>query len=57
MDKDLLMETLKELFDEERIKINFSDFENYSRKGLRLTIKLDNQVYYEDEIIQEYFES
>ena len=56
MDKDLLMETLKELFAEGRIDISFDTFNNYSGKGLRLSVKLDDSKVYEEDIFQEYGE-
>ena len=56
MDKDLLIETLKELFAEERIEISFDKFSNWSGKGLRLSVKLDKEKVYEEDITQEYCE-
>ena len=56
MDKNLLMETLKELFEENRIKISFDTFSDWGGRGLRLSIKLDDKKVYEEDITQEYYE-
>ncbi len=57
MDKDKLMETLKELFSENRISFDFSKFNDYSGKGLELEIKLDKQIVYSERVYQHYYES
>jgi len=54
MDKDLLMEKLKELFSENRIAISFDTFNDWGGRGLKLEIKLDKEKVYEERIIQEY---
>lgn len=50
------MEALKELFEENRIKIKFRKFDDWSGKGLKLSIILDNEQVYEGNIIQKYYE-
>ena len=56
MDKDLLIKTLQELFEEKRIEISFDTFNDWGGRGLRLSIKLDDKKVYEEDITQEYYE-